>query len=235
MDINCYLAMTAAEFAGAQASAPYTAWMACHYSPTDKGLSNLPQQLPAGSLLMVDDSIPPNGHDPEQIAEQLSQLIKNLSIRGVILDFQRKGIGENAELANLLTKRPPCPVCVSSQYAQGLNCAVFLPPPPLHTPLNKYLAPWEGKEIWLEAALETEQITVTKEGSTVMPLSYMPLPEESFGDDTIYCRYTIQLQEDHAIFTLTRDMDMLQKLLIQANKKGVSKAVGLYQELKCFL
>ncbi len=235
MDINCYLAMTAAELAGTQAPPPHTAWMACHYSPTGKGLSNLPQQLPTGSLLIVDDSIPPNGHDPKQIAEQLNQLVRELPIGGIILDLQRKDLEENTELVSVLVKQPPCPVCVSSHYAKGLDCPVFLPPPPLHTPLNKYLAPWKGREIWLEAALETEQITVTKEDSTVTSLSYTPLPEESFWDDTIYCRYTIQVQEDHAIFTLTRDMDMLQKLLIQANKQGVSKAVGLYQELKCFL
>lgn len=235
MDINCYLAMTAADFVGAHTPPPYAAWMACHYSPTGKGLSNLPQQLPAGSLLMVDDSIPPNDHEPEWIAAQLKQLAENLSIDGIILDFQRTGLAENRELVNLLTKQPPCPICVSSQYAQGLNCAVFLPPPPLHTPLCKHLAPWKGKDIWLEAALETEQITITKEGSAVMPLSFTSLPEDSFWDDKIYCRYTIQVQEDRAIFTLTRNMDMLQKLLTQASKHGVSKAVGLYQELKCFL
>lgn len=235
MDLNCYLAMTAAEFAGTQASPAYTAWMACHFSPTGKALSNQPQQLPTGSLLIVDDSIPPNGHDPKQIAEQLNLLIRELPISGIVLDLQRRNLEENKEFVSVLTQQPPCPVCVSAHYAEGLDCPVFLPPPPLHTPLSEHLAPWKDREIWLEAALETEQITVTKDGSTVTTLPFMPLPEESFSDDTLYCRYRIQAQEDHAIFTLTRDMDMLQKLMRGAAALGIQKAVGLYRELKDFL
>ena len=235
MDINCYLAMTAVEFSATQSPPPYVAWMACHYAPTGKALSNLPRQLPLESLLIVDDSTPPNGHDPHQITEQLTQLVRELPISGIILDLQRKNLEENQQLADLLTKQPPCPVCVSPYYAQDLDCPVFLPPPPLHTPLMTHIDKWAGREIWLEAAPETQQITVTKEGSTVTPLTYTPLPEECFWDDTICCRYTIQVWEDHAVFTLTRDMDMLQKLLTQASKHGVSKAVGLYQELTSFL
>ena len=66
MAIAPFLAMTGAEMRNNSVLPDKIAWMACHFSPYGTGLSNLPKNLPAGSLLMVDDITPPHGHDPHQ-------------------------------------------------------------------------------------------------------------------------------------------------------------------------
>lgn len=231
MDIKCSLAMTAAEYMGAAVIPKNMAWMACHYSGSGLGLSNLPQQLPPASVVILDDSTPPQGHDPELILHQLMVLTQQLQVSALLLDFQRPDITENAQLAALLVSRLPCPVCVSGHYAMDLDCPVFLPPPLLHQPLADHLAPWKGREIWLEAALETEKITVTADGSTVTPLPFTSLPENSFANTELHCHYTIRVEDDRAVFTLARDGEMIKSLLASSKRQGVTQAVGLYQQL----
>lgn len=231
MDIKCYLALTGMEYAATSTPPTNLAWMACHFSPCGNGLSNLPQQLPEGSLVMVDDSIPILEHDPMLIAAQLNRLVRELSIRGIILDLQRADMPKNADLAEALVRQLNCPVCVSALYAGPLDCPVFLPPPPLHQHLQEHITPWQGREIWLEATLEAEQITVTETGSTVVPVPFSAPSQRSFDDVALCCRYKIQVLEDRAIFTLVRDEQMLKKLLEQAEKLGIRYAVGLYQQL----
>ena len=72
MPIAHYLAMTAAEMAGNSVLPDRMAWMACHFSPSGVGLSNLPHWLPPGSLLILDDSTPIHDHDPQRVASELS-------------------------------------------------------------------------------------------------------------------------------------------------------------------
>lgn len=235
MDIKCSLAMTAAEYAGAEVLPGNVAWMACHFSNGGKGLSNLPRELPPDSVVMVDDSTPAREHNPELILQQLEALAQQLQVSTFILDFQRPAIAENAQIAQLLVRQLPCPVCVSEHYAADLDCPVFLSPPLLHRTLEAHLAPWKGREVWLEAALESEQITVTPEGSNVEAIAFYPPGQESFEDTSLHCRYHIRVEEDHAVFTLTRDNDMLKRLLADAEKQGIRQAVGLYQQLwQCF-
>ena len=83
---DVFLAQTAWE--ATRASVPKRAYMACHFSSGSKGLSNLPTALPTGSILLVDDSIPPAQHDPEVVAGQLREIITQFSLAAVLLDFQ---------------------------------------------------------------------------------------------------------------------------------------------------
>ena len=76
MPIPCYLAMTAAEYARAKELPGRLAWMACHFAPYGTGVVNLPQQLPEGSVLMLNDRIPICGHDPLLVADMLSRSIR---------------------------------------------------------------------------------------------------------------------------------------------------------------
>ena len=75
MGIPHYLAMTAAEFS-ANMPQKDTAWMACHFSSCSHGLSNLPEELPSGALLILDDSTPMECHDPETVKRQLAPAIE---------------------------------------------------------------------------------------------------------------------------------------------------------------
>ena len=232
MALPCYLAMTAAEYTGAETLPEQVAWMACHFSCYGLGLSNSPQQLPEGSMVILNDRTPIHGHDPALIVQQLSALLEDLHPSCFLLDLQRPNVQATADLVNALTDALPCPVGVTEYYARELNCPVFLPPPPLHMPLDVHLAPWKGREIWLEIATEAEMITVTADGAQTESAESAPLEAPVFEDQRLHCCYHTTVKEDRAVFSLLRDKDHLPGLLEAAEALGVTQAVGLYQQLR---
>ncbi len=226
MPLQLYLALTAAEMAGNDPLPTLSARMSCHFSPCSPGLSNLPDKLPPGTMLVLDDSTPPEGHEPELILKQLSAQIWRYGCESLLLDFQRPGYGQLRKLARLLSEGLPCPVGVSELYAEGLNCPVFLPPVPPDKPLDVHLSPWKGREIWLEAALDGLTLTLTEKGCTTTPLP--DLPEQGQQDTSLHCHYTV---ESPGTFHLWRTRQDLEELLQEAETLGVTRAVGLWQEL----
>ena len=228
MALPLYLAMTPGEIAGNFASADHIACLSCHFSPWGRGLSGIPENLPPECLLILDDRTPMNGHDPEHIREALSDSLQKLRCIGLLLDFQRPGNPEQQELARLLTASLPCPVGVSEFYARELNCPVFLPPVPADRPVKDYLSPWQGREIWLEAALDGITLNLTQSGCTETPLT--SFPEDGWLDKRLHCHYSIETSENAAIFHLWRTVEDLQALL--ADAPGVTRAIGLWQELR---
>ena len=234
MAIEPFLAMTAAEMYRAASQPEKIAWMACHFSPYGTGLSNLPKKLPPDSLLTVDDVTPPHGHDPVLIAEQLSVCVDKLQCCGILLDFQREKIAETSAIAVHLADALPCPVVISEAYAAGLDRPVFLPPVPPSIPLDDYLSPWKGQDIWLEVGLSGEMLTLTEQGCEVVPLPYPATDAEGFSERTLHCHYAIETTEQAARFTLWRTMEDWQDLLAEAETLGIAGVVGLYQELHRF-
>ncbi len=232
MGIPFYLAMTASEFACADHIPEDTAWMACHFSPYGTGLTNIPTQLPSGSLLILNDRTPIHGHDPERIRKTLEESLTEWNCSGVLLDFQRPGYGETTALVKSLTDSLPCPVCVSEAYAAELSCPVFLPPVPLLKTLDEYLSPWPNREIWLELALDSAIITITETENTIAPLPPFADCQCPHADMQLFCHYGIELDAKQAIFTLKRAKSDLQNLMIAAEKWGVSRFIGLWQECR---
>lgn len=231
MALPLYLAMTASEIFCAAELPPKCAYMACHFSPYGTGLSNFPQALPKGSLLIVNDRTPVLGHDPALIAAQLSETVAEWEADGVLLDFQRPGSALTAQIAESILTALSCPVCVSEHYARELNCPVFLPPCPLNRPLTDYIAPWQGRELWLEAALDTQVITVTPTGSRISQdctARDNPFLHEEL---LLHCHYSIETDDDQIRFTLNRTEEDLSALLQEAEALNIRRAVGLYQEL----
>lgn len=235
MALPLYLAMTAAEFSSVETLPPQVAWMACHFSSYGLGLSNLPQDLPEGSMVIVNDRIPIHGHDPAVIVRQLHTLWEDLHPGCFLLDFQRPDIPETAAVAQAVTQTLPCPVGITEPYAHGLDCPVFLPPAPLLTPLEEYLKPWQGREVWLEIASEAEIVTVTADGAEIAPAPLKTLESPVFADKKMHCRYHTSVQEDRAIFSLQRDMEQIPDFLETAKALGVTQAVGLYQQLGAYI
>lgn len=231
MALERYLAMTAAEFSAAERLPARVAWMGCHFSPYGPGLSNLPETLPAGSVILVDDWNPMSGHDAGVIARQLKDLCTRLSPRGILLDLQRPPCPETQALTDSLTAELPCPVAVTEPYAAGRSCPVFLSPPPPHRPLGEVLAPWEGRQLWLDGALMSQCATVTEAGCSVRDTE--PLPPEAYPhlDSRLHCRYGIRTEPDRITFFLRRDRPLLETLLEEADRLGVCLSLGLYQEL----
>lgn len=231
MEKVAFLALTCAEFAQYDKKSEKIAWMACHFSPYGTGLSNLPRELPEGSMLIVNDRIPICGHDPELIAKQINVLVSEFSCSTVLLDFQRPGNDQTRRVVQSVSETRSCPVGVSHLYAEGLSCPVFLPPPDLDAPISSHLAPWDGREIWLEAALDMAQYTLTEKGCTSLSLPYSPPNGNVLRDENLCCSYRCDIRDDAAVFTLWRTPEDLSDLLTQAKQLGIKHTIGLYQQL----
>ena len=225
MPFDFFLAQT-----GAQAHMPLPpeakqAWMACHFSPYGTGLSNLPRQLTPGSMLILNDRIPVATHDPQRIAAELEALATEHHCSRVLLDFQRPQEPQSAIIARMIAKALPCPVGISECYASGWDGAIFLPPPPLHTSLKAYIAPWQDHSIWLEVMPEQARYTITKDGCHREPLkTEASLP---YFDPITCCRYDVQIGNDAILFTLSRGQ---AELAILQQEENIDCFVGLYQD-----
>ena len=225
-----YLAMTPGELAACPRLPENCAYLGCHFSSGGTGLSGLPQNLPRGSLLIVTDQFPIHRHDPEKISEQVQACVEDLGCALVLLDFQRPGNAETRQVAKCILRRLPGITGVSHLYAEGLDCPVFLPPPPLWTPLKAYLAPWVRRVIWQEVALEGAVIQVTAAGAAYReaPPESTPLPHFS---PELCCHYGIHTEKAQVEFTLNRTKADLDGFMALGESLGIRRFIGLYQEL----
>ena len=230
MPLPLNLAMTPLEIAQNPFTGVPLAWMSCHFSEDGQGLTDLPEELPEHALLILDDRIPCCGHSAPMAAAILQELITQFHCSGLLLDFQRTANTQTTAMVEMLVHTLPCPVAVTPEYSGNLHCPVFLPPPPLHIPMEQYLDPWRGREVWLEAALCQERISVTKNGTVFEPL-FTAVPSDGFFHERLQCRYAIRTTADTITFTLYDTPETLKEKLISARSLGVSRAVGLYQEL----
>ena len=228
MVLPLYLAMTNREFGACTRLPAHPAWMACHFSPYGTGLTGLPPSLPEDAMVILNDRVPISGHDPKYILQQL----RNLRCGCFLLDFQRPGCDETAALVKNLCAGLGRPVGVSQLYAEGLDCPVFLPPVPPDTPVDDYFAPWNGREIWLEAALDGVTCRVTPTGTQALPLPHHP--DRGQSDPDLCCHYAILPGDGHVDFHIWRTREDLDELLQKAAPHGVTKAIGLWQELGRF-
>ncbi len=231
MTIPCYIAMTAGEFSVAEQLPHHTAWMACHFSSSDDGLSNLPMNMPAGSMIIVDDQIPVCDHDPALVVRQLQELAEKFQPAYFLLDMQRSDTPLTRQMVQAVADAFGQQVGVSELYAHGLNCPVFVGACPLRVALAEHVEKWAGREIWLEAALEAETVTIDHHTSRSVSVPLHDMAAPNFYDERLYCRYHTQLQPGKAIFTVQRDKNELNSLMESAEKLGVKLAVGLYQQL----
>lgn len=222
-----FLAQTSQEMANTQPKK--LAYMALHFSPYGKGLSNIPSDLPKGSILLLDDSMQANNHNPEIVVGQLTELVHQLSPAGILLDFQRPATKELEVMAERIVKALPCPVGITEAYAKNLACPVFLPPPPANQALADYLRPWEKQGVYLEIAPEALEITITEAGSTTVQVPLLNgLPLE---DERLHCHYNVEVFENKVVFTICRHKKDLNSVVREAEHLGVLGCVGLYKEL----
>ena len=228
MALPIYLAMTPWEMAHRELP-PHCGWMACHFSAYGQGLSNIPTGLPEGSLLILNDRIPPWGHDPALIARQLRAASEQLAPRGILMDLQRPYNEETAMIVQAVCELP-FPTAVTENYAAQCAAAVFLSPVPLNRTLREHIAPWSGREIWLETDCTGLTLTLTEAGCNLCAEEVLPT-EPVFSDEKLHCHYSTRVREDRAVFSLTRYPEDIQALLQEAQSLGITLAAGLYQEL----
>ena len=233
MAIERFLAAVPAEIRENWGRIPRLAYMGCHFSASGPGLAQLPKALPKGSLLLVDDRTPVQGHDPGLVARQLQETVEALACRGVLLDFQRPVTEEALAMAKALVDALPCPTGVTAAYSQSLHCPVSLPPVPCHVPLREHLAPWQSREIWLELSTQGESITLTPKGAAMLPLTENP-SGTWFSEEHLHCHYAIALSENGARFSLWRTGEDLAALEREAEGYGITRTLGLWQEFRSF-
>lgn len=231
MVLPLYLALTAAEMSAFSSVTFPCAYMACQFSPYTEGLTNIPKALPEGAILILDDRMPCCGHSPGLVAQQLRDAVEWLNCESVLLDFQRPPDPESESMVQTIIETLNCPVAVTEGFAKNIPCPVFLSPAPLHLPLSEHLNPWQGREIWLEAALCQEKIIVTRDGTEFTPQFPPDGLSGGFYEEDLCCRYCTKADDEHITFTLFDTPESLQNKLAHADSLGVSRAVGLYQEL----
>ena len=231
MVLPLYLALTAAEISAFSTIDFPFAYMACHFSPYTEGISNIPDFLPSGSLLILNDRLPCQGHSADLVAGQLADAAAQLNCESILLDFQRPAEPESQSMVRKITSTLSCPVAVTEGFAKELSCPVFLSPAPLHLPLADYLLPWKGREIWLEAALCQEEILITGKGVHINSIFPTEQLSGGFYDEHLRCCYHTHILDDSIRFTLFDTPESLNQKLELAAQLGVSRAVGLWQEL----
>ncbi len=231
MAIRQFLAMTPGEMLGAEVLPENLGWMGCRFSSSGKGLTQIPEALPKGSLLIITDQTPPDSHDPKQIQEEAAAVVEKLECCGILLDFQRPNMEENITIAAEILRNSPCPVAIAEAYAESLDCPIFLPPVPPHVMPEVYCEPWQGREIWLELALDGVDITVTKDGCNFTPIPYPTLSGTVHKDANLYCHYATEVAEDAVRFHLMRTIEDIPTLLAACEPYGVTTAIGLFQEI----
>ena len=201
MVLPLYLAMTPLEFR----PIPHAAYLLLE-----------PSEVPPGALPVITDRF--------QLDRQwLLRICQGRE--AVLLDFERPPTAE----VRAIIRELPCPAAAPPGYAD--EGPVFLPSAPLHVPLEEYLSPWKGREIWLEAAVQKQTVTVTAQGSAVFPPCTNTDLADGFYCGILRCRFTQNFSENQAVFTLFDTPETLKMKFSHAAGLGVTRFVGLYQEL----
>lgn len=229
------LAMTKSEIEAADTLPAHPAWMSCHFAVGSEGISGIPEALPEGSMLILTDRESCTGHSRDLVVSQLHDAVTRLGCESVLLDFQRAPEPESKAMVHAITEALPCPTGVTEGFAEQLSCPVFLAPCPPDVPLQEHLQPWKTREIWLEAALCQERVTVTKSGTTFSRIFPVLSLSGGFFSKKLLCRYHTAVSTERITFTLFDTPETLTQKLEAARLLGVSRAVGLYQELGCLL
>lgn len=233
MGLQFYLAMDPSEM---QRNFPHrgaVAWFSCQFSREGESLSNLPQTLPEGSALILDDACSFPRLNTQAICSSLEQTAARLRLQAVVLDFQRPYMPRLGELASVLEGRLPCPVVVSRAYAAHTKGPVLMEPIPPDARPENWLAS-AHRPVWLELDNRTTRLVLTPQGLQRSFLTDFVPCGKVFTDKALCCHYQLRADSEPT-FTLFRTKEDLTHLLRRLEALGVEAAIGLYQELKPLL
>ncbi len=214
-----YLAVTEKEIGNI--SGP-VAWMACRFAQKHPGLDNLPSRLPEGSLIILDDLQPISGHSPARIARQLETLCRQHRPAGILLDLQRKKTPQAMQMVKALLQIQETPIALTAEYAREFSCPVLVTAP-MHQKLQQVIAPWKNREIWLDIPMG--QVTIRQGKLTDEKATHTGNYQ---WDRFLCCGYAKTGQDTYA---LCRNKAMLPKILEEAARLGIPKALLLASEI----
>lgn len=222
MAINFYLAMMAEEISNYASFPENTAFIYCPFDAK----ADISRDIPPDVILVLTDSSPVK---PE-LAEPVAHWIRRSCCKAVLLDFQLPEQKNSGLFARNLQQMLTCPVVISECYASDLDCPVFLSPLPHHRALQDHIAPWAGREIWLDIHPMSEQLLLTEQGAAIRTISDFYAAEHSHADSRLHCHYSIALEQNAANFTFWRTDEDWQALMEEMEQCGIHHAIGLYQE-----
>ena len=234
MFLPIYLAITGQEFPLFTDFPSTLCYLACHFSASGIGLSNLPTVLSPGAIISIDDSTPIVNHNLSAVSRQINDLVEKFQPCGILLDLQRPDNPYAPDMIEAIIHAASCPVAVSHIYAKDHNCAVFLPPLPFRMSVSEYLQPWIGKEIWLEVGSDKEIAIITEKGLCTERVYSIPDNCNHFREPSLLCHYSTHIKPDHIALYFHRTAQDLEELQAQATELGVTKFLGLWQQLRQF-
>ena len=234
MFLPIYLATTAQEFAQFKEIPSTLCYMACHFSSSGSGLSNIPSTLPKGAMLCIDDSTPITNHRGDLIVHQIRGLIEKFQLCGILLDFQRPDNPHTPDMIDCILRHTDCKIAVSHIYANDFLCPVFLPPLPFRMSAEAYLSPWSDREIWLEVGTDKEMAIITDNSFGTEQVYAVPENGAQFYDPFLLCHYSTHIKQDHITVYFHRTIEDIRKLQEKAKGFGVTKYIGLWQQLRQF-
>ena len=229
MGLQFYLALEPWEFQTYTRTEPMV-WFSCQFSPEPPGICNLPEALPTGAAILLDDALPYSGN-ARAVTEGLKETVEKTGAAGVILDFQKPYEQTLGILAEYLERSLPCPVVVTPSYADHTKGPLLLPPAAMHIPLVRQLSSIR-RSIWLELDAPIVRLTLTERGLRTASLYALPFSKKVFESEKLHCHY--QVHGDGS-FTLHRTGQDLTDFLQEAESLGVEAAIGFWQELQALL
>ena len=227
MVLPLYLAMMDREMQDSPTLPPHIARMGCTFDPDGPGLLDLPESFPQDGMLIVDDRNPIGSHDPDAVTAMLAEAADRLGISCILLDFERPVTAAAQAMAARLSNALPCPVGMPPAYGAALDTPLFLTPCPLHVPMAEYLKPWQDREIWMEARMLRQSITVTPTGTVYGIPSPVDHLNGGYYDDVLRCECITEIMQQQVRFTLYDTPESLQQKWKHPN---ITRAIGLYQD-----
>lgn len=230
MEIPWFPAITQEEIRQMSTLPAQFAWMACHFDPNGNGIIDLPETLPPGCILILNDQIPYNGHSGEIIAQKLKECAQKWRLNGILLDFERPIPEEQKETARMLVNTLPCPVvCGQDTEIEGLISLIQMPPL-LENP-KKYFQRKKGA--WLELQKQAVNFCIEKDGckSDSVEVPQMEIIK-GLQDNELYVHYHFTVNTENADLLLWRDRQDREKIMELAKEAGIDTIIGLYQEFR---
>ncbi len=234
MSIPMFLALTAEEFSQNPSLPCRPAWMSVHFSSKGPGLSNLPPQLPPGSMIILDDHIPWKDHSIESICKDLTEALLRAGVYGLLLDFERQPTEETTLLARAVTeccKELGVTLGAPANYIFDEDTALFVSPLPCNIPAESLKS---QRKLWLDISPVCHCIKMSKDKAWESPATYPPRSKtekhEIHWDDTLLCSYFTESDDDTLKITLFRDTEDAWRLLKRLDPARVQLALGLWRD-----
>lgn len=219
MDFSVYLAMAPEQ------ALPEGLRKAFLFCPFEE--NGMPEFLPPECLPVLTDRTPFSKEKSIQLIDRLSSIASGC--HAVLLDFQRNEQTGLAEFVQELGAALSCPIAAPPEYA-GPAGPVFLPPIPPDVMPEEALAPWQGRQIWLDLAPSALKLTLTAGGCSSTETS--ETGTGGFRDRVLLCHYRAEtILKDRVQFALWRTGEDLSALTARLPELGVCGCVGLYPEL----